>query len=77
MNQYFTHENERIYNFAGYSTKPIESIESFWLSSDPYNEWIEEGSKLINGWTKFAAVSFTPKGQSKDKIILLGGKTKD
>lgn len=29
MNQYFSNETERIYNFAGYSTKPIESIESF------------------------------------------------
>lgn len=77
MNQYFSNETERIYNFAGYSTKPIESIESFWVSNDPNNDWVDEGSKLINGRTKFAAVTYTPKGKSKDKIIILGGKTKD
>lgn len=66
MNQYFSSETEWIYIFAGFSTaivddqkkvKPLDTIDTFRISSDPHNDWIEESAKVMSGLNKFAAVT--------------------
>jgi hypothetical protein len=71
-------EVDLIFTIAGYSDKPIQTIESF---SCDYKMWVPlDEVEVKNGRTKFATVSYchvADDGKTSERILILGGKTSD
>ncbi|CAI2375158.1 unnamed protein product [Moneuplotes crassus] len=68
---------DSIFTIAGYSDKPIETIENY---SCDNAVWIPISCPLKDGRTKFSVVSFlhvSENGFSSDRILIMGGKTSD
>ena len=67
-------ENDSIFTIAGYSDKPIETIENYKSDIESWNliQW-----PLKDPRTKFAAVSYlhiNSDGSKSEKILIMGGK---
>lgn len=70
-------EIDSIFTIAGYSDKPIETIENY---SCELNCWKPIACPLKEGRTKFAVVSYihvAEDGSTSDRILIMGGKTSD
>ena len=56
---YFSHEQEKIFTFAGHSQSALETIESYKISySETSNDWNLESIPLLSGRTKFSTVVY-------------------
>ena len=70
----FAPEVDSIYTLAGYSDKPIDTIEKY---SCDWAEWLPISWPLKQSRTKFAVVSYVSielDGTTCDKILIMGGK---
>lgn len=68
---------DSIFTIAGYSDKPIETIENY---SCDNAAWMPIACPLKEGRTKFSVVSFIHVGEdgsTNDRILIMGGKTSD
>lgn len=70
-------EVDTIFTIAGYSDKPIETIENYSCNT---KFWKPIECPLKDGRTKFAVVSYIhvdEVGNTSDRILIMGGKTSD
>lgn len=67
-------ENDSIFTIAGYSDKPIETIENYKSNSE---SWSLIECPLKDPLTKFASVAYTYEnadGSKSERILIIGGK---